>query len=260
MRFAHVDRLPVNRARSFIFSTAPAPAVAAEAAAAVEVVQSCEGEARRGQLWQRVTQFTGGKMPPSTAARVAAATNQGFNARSGRTGIGALSAIIPFHVGEESKAVEIAGAFLAAGIYLPAIRYPTVKRGQARLRIAVTASHTAEDVSVAGRPIRSQISNLKAQILMHQLARLDHHYVWHPFTQMRDWLKREPVVIVSGKGAVLRDAHGRYLMPMRRSGRISTDIFIRSSMPPSKNSFGKSPTVRRSVWPTNRRRCSRRNW
>lgn len=44
---------------------------------------------------------------------------------------------------------------------------------------------------------------------MHHLARLDHRYVWHPFTQMRDWLKREPLVLVSGKGAVLRDVHGR---------------------------------------------------
>jgi adenosylmethionine-8-amino-7-oxononanoate aminotransferase len=44
---------------------------------------------------------------------------------------------------------------------------------------------------------------------MHPLAKLDHAYVWHPFTQMRDWLKREPIVIASGKGAVLRDIHGR---------------------------------------------------
>src|SRR5437868_10632340 len=44
---------------------------------------------------------------------------------------------------------------------------------------------------------------------MHKLARLDHQYVWHPFTQMRDWLKREPIVIASGKGAVLRDVRGR---------------------------------------------------
>ena len=44
---------------------------------------------------------------------------------------------------------------------------------------------------------------------MHTLARLDHRHVWHPFTQMRDWLRREPIVIVSGQGAVLRDVHGR---------------------------------------------------
>ena len=44
---------------------------------------------------------------------------------------------------------------------------------------------------------------------MNKLAKLDHQFVWHPFTQMRDWLKHEPVVIVAGKGAVLRDLHGR---------------------------------------------------
>jgi adenosylmethionine-8-amino-7-oxononanoate transaminase len=44
---------------------------------------------------------------------------------------------------------------------------------------------------------------------MHPLAKLDHQFIWHPFTQMRDWLKREPVVIVAGKGAVLRDMRGR---------------------------------------------------
>lgn len=44
---------------------------------------------------------------------------------------------------------------------------------------------------------------------MHPLARLDHAHVWHPFTQMRDWLRHEPVVIVSGQGAMLRDVRGR---------------------------------------------------
>ena len=44
---------------------------------------------------------------------------------------------------------------------------------------------------------------------MHRLAQLDHAHVWHPFTQMRDWLRREPIVITAGQGAVLRDVHGR---------------------------------------------------
>jgi len=44
---------------------------------------------------------------------------------------------------------------------------------------------------------------------MHPLAQLDHKFVWHPFTQMRDWLKNEPIVIVSGKESVLRDVKGR---------------------------------------------------
>ncbi len=44
---------------------------------------------------------------------------------------------------------------------------------------------------------------------MHKLAELDHRHVWHPFTQMKDWLAREPIVIASGDGAVLRDVKGR---------------------------------------------------
>ena len=44
---------------------------------------------------------------------------------------------------------------------------------------------------------------------MNTLAELDHRYLWHPFTQMKDWLRREPIVIVSGRGAVLRDVRGR---------------------------------------------------
>ncbi len=41
-----------------------------------------------------------------------------------------------------------------------------------------------------------------------QLARLDQRYVWHPFTQMQDWLRTNPIVITSGEGAVLRDDCG----------------------------------------------------
>lgn len=44
---------------------------------------------------------------------------------------------------------------------------------------------------------------------MNKPARLDQKFVWHPFTQMRDWLRREPIVIAEGQGAVLRDVRGR---------------------------------------------------
>jgi adenosylmethionine---8-amino-7-oxononanoate aminotransferase len=46
-------------------------------------------------------------------------------------------------------------------------------------------------------------------MVMHPLAKLDQKHVWHPFTQMRDWLAREPVVIAEGEGALLRDVRGR---------------------------------------------------
>ena len=44
---------------------------------------------------------------------------------------------------------------------------------------------------------------------MNKFVQLDRKFAWHPFTQMRDWLRREPIVIASGKGAVLRDVKGR---------------------------------------------------
>ncbi len=52
---------------------------------------------------------------------------------------------------------------------------------------------------------------------MHALSHLDHAHVWHPFTQMRDWLKREPIVITSGKGAVLRDVRGKHYLDANSS-------------------------------------------
>ena len=52
---------------------------------------------------------------------------------------------------------------------------------------------------------------------MHKLARLDKKYVWHPFTQMRDWAKRESIVLARGKGAVLEDVHGKNFLDANAS-------------------------------------------
>ncbi len=52
---------------------------------------------------------------------------------------------------------------------------------------------------------------------MNKFAQLDRQYVWHPFTQMRDWLRSEPIVIASGKGAVLRDTRGREFLDANSS-------------------------------------------
>src|ERR1022692_4633170 len=54
---------------------------------------------------------------------------------------------------------------------------------------------------------KSQIINQELE--MHPLAKFDLAHVWHPFTQMRDWLAREPIMIVGGEGALLHDVHGR---------------------------------------------------
>src|SRR5438477_1709190 len=123
--------LLINRTRSFIFSTAPAPGSAAAAAAGIHFVQSNEGEARRIQLWARVDQLKRGLVGGKWELPVV------------------RSAILPLIVGAEERAMEMAAQLRAAGIFVPAIRYPTVARGQARLRFTVSASHSVADVDKA---------------------------------------------------------------------------------------------------------------
>ena len=135
----------VNRARSFIFSTAPSPAAAAAAAAAVRWVQTDAGRLRRQRLWQRVEQLRAGlaAIPgPGTEKQPAQPSS---NAPASRDDW--RSAILPLMIGAEAEALRVASDLTAAGLYVPAIRYPTVARGAARLRITATASHTTEEVA-----------------------------------------------------------------------------------------------------------------
>jgi len=121
---ALVDYL-INRARSFIFSTTPVPAAAAAALAGIQLAESAEGETRRQALHQRVHQLiTTCNLQPATCN----------------------SAIVPLILGDEATALAAAEKLRAENIFVPAIRYPTVARGAARLRITLTATHTADDV------------------------------------------------------------------------------------------------------------------
>ncbi len=116
----------VNRARSFIFSTAPPPAQAAAAAAAVRWLQTGEGRARVERLASHRALLAGlcrGLVPEELP-----------------------SAIVPVMVGEEGAALEVAAKALQAGYYLPAVRYPTVPKGKARLRLTLTATQAEEQV------------------------------------------------------------------------------------------------------------------
>ncbi len=120
--------LLINRARSFIFSTAPVPAAAAAATAAIHFVQSAEGEARRALLWQQVD----------------AVKNAVIN--SGHSLSPVQSPILPLMIGDEAEAVKMATALRERGVFIPAIRYPTVAKGESRLRLTVTAAHDREDI------------------------------------------------------------------------------------------------------------------
>jgi 7-keto-8-aminopelargonate synthetase-like enzyme len=125
----------INRARSFIYSTAPPPALAAAALAAVDFLASPDGEERRLLLRQRI------KLLQELLPVRAAEPN-----RSGKTADHAGSAIFPWTVGAEQAAIDLARALQKEGFLVPAIRYPTVAKGSARLRITVTAAHTEEQI------------------------------------------------------------------------------------------------------------------
>jgi len=134
-----VDYL-INRARSFIFSTAPVPAAAAAATAGIKLVQSAEGETRRDQLRQRIAEF---------------------KSEIGNRKSEIPCAIVPVIIGDEAQAVAAAAKLRDLGIFVPAIRYPTVARGAARLRITLTAAHSEADVSTLAHAL-NQIANLKS--------------------------------------------------------------------------------------------------
>jgi len=113
----------VNRARSFVFSTAPSPAVAAACRAALRIITSAEGEALRARLRENLGLFAAerGIEPPR-------------------------SAILPVILGSEEGAVAASGRLLDEGFLVPAIRYPTVPRKTARLRITLSAAHEPEQI------------------------------------------------------------------------------------------------------------------
>jgi 8-amino-7-oxononanoate synthase len=112
--------LLVNRARPFIFTTAPSPADAAAALAAVGVVRSPEGDELRRRLDAHVQAIRPGHPSP----------------------------IVPVILGEEADAVEAARALLVRGLLVPAIRPPTVPAGSSRLRVTMSAAHTTRQVEV----------------------------------------------------------------------------------------------------------------
>jgi 8-amino-7-oxononanoate synthase len=121
--------LLINRARSFIYSTAPPPALAAAASASLDFLSSAEGEKRRMKLWKNLRQLEH-ELPPAQLAKRKVE-----------------SAIFPIILGEEEAALSAARTLRRRGFFIPAIRYPTVAKGAARLRVTVSANHTAPQIT-----------------------------------------------------------------------------------------------------------------
>jgi 8-amino-7-oxononanoate synthase len=113
----YVDLLR-NRARPFIFTTAPTPADTAAALAAVRVVRSAEGEALVARLRRHVERLRPGHPTP----------------------------IVPVVLGDEADALAAAARLLDRGLLVPAIRPPTVPPGTSRLRVALSSAHTDEQI------------------------------------------------------------------------------------------------------------------
>ncbi len=110
--------LLTNRARSFIYSTAPPPALAHAAIASLALIRSAEGDSLRAKLQENIARLSSQSTP-----------------------------IIPKLLGSNEAALAAASALENAGLLVPAIRYPTVPRGTARLRISLSAAHPPEAIT-----------------------------------------------------------------------------------------------------------------
>jgi 8-amino-7-oxononanoate synthase len=112
--------LLVNLARPYIFTTAPSPANAAAALAALGIVRSAEGDGLRSRLAGFVA-----RIAPEPAHR---------------------APIIPVVMGEEANAIAASSSLQGQGLWVPAIRPPTVPVGTSRLRVTLSAAHTDQQV------------------------------------------------------------------------------------------------------------------
>lgn len=116
----------IQRARSWVFSTAPPPAIAAAARAALKIVQA--EPQRRAQLFANIKRLRDG---------------------AAQLGIGlgnSATAIQPLIVGDEGRALALSRALYERGLWVAAIRPPTVPRGTSRLRITLSAAHTPAQI------------------------------------------------------------------------------------------------------------------
>jgi len=118
-----------HKAKSFIYSTAPPPhnmAAALEALNIIETEPQARKELAEKSVWLRNRLI-----------------EKGFNVPKG------VTPIIPLMVGDVNTAVEFSMLLYNEGIYIPAIRPPTVPKGTSRLRISIMASHSYEDMEFA---------------------------------------------------------------------------------------------------------------
>jgi 8-amino-7-oxononanoate synthase len=120
----------LQRARPYIYTTAAAPALAHALLTSLDIIGGAEGDQRRAHLRALIAQLQGGLRLRAPAALLPS-----------------LTAIQPLVVGSNQAALDAAASLHAAGYWVPAIRPPTVPAGSARLRITLSAAHTAQQVT-----------------------------------------------------------------------------------------------------------------
>jgi glycine C-acetyltransferase len=116
------------RARPFLFSTSHPPATAAACMAAFTLLDSPEGEKLVKKLWTNSKVFK------------RELKKRGFQFKVSET------PIVPIHVGDAAKAFEFSKKLFEAGVFAPAVGYPTVAEGKARLRAIVSAGHKKDQL------------------------------------------------------------------------------------------------------------------
>jgi 8-amino-7-oxononanoate synthase len=124
----------MNRARSFVFTTALPPSVAAAGLAAIALTRSPVGDTLRAALRARVEQFGHGLRQLGLLMRDPDAEP---------------TPIFPILVGDERRAMEASEALLTRGIFAQGIRPPTVPAGTSRLRFTLMATHKPADLDRA---------------------------------------------------------------------------------------------------------------
>ena len=123
----------INTARPYIYTTAAPPAVAHALLTSLEIIAGEEGRSRRAHLTGLIAQLRAGL--------AVLAAQAGWSLGESET------AIQPLIVGDNAAALALSAALEAEGIRVGAIRPPTVPAGTARLRITLSASHSAADVA-----------------------------------------------------------------------------------------------------------------
>ena len=126
----------VQSARAYIYTTAQPPAVAHAVRASLRLIRGDEGEWRRQHLAELIAAFRRG---------VPEVLGDLLNARGWKLAA-SQTAIQPLIVGSSEDALAMSAALESQGVWVPAIRPPTVPSGSARLRITLSAAHGQGDV------------------------------------------------------------------------------------------------------------------